>query len=63
MTTAEAFQRAWDGDPLSAFGGILGFNREVDEATASRIVADKRFVECAIAPDFSPAALAILTSP
>jgi phosphoribosylaminoimidazolecarboxamide formyltransferase / IMP cyclohydrolase len=57
---AEAFQRAWDGDPLSAFGGILGFNRDVDEATAARIVADKRFVECAIATGFSPRALEIL---
>ncbi len=59
-TLVDAFDRAWDGDPLSAFGGILGFNREVDEATATRIVADKRFVECAIAPDFTPAALEIL---
>lgn len=59
-TLAEAFQRAWDGDPDSAFGSILGFNRDVDESTAARIVADKRFVECAIAPGYSPAALAIL---
>jgi phosphoribosylaminoimidazolecarboxamide formyltransferase/IMP cyclohydrolase len=59
-TLSEAFQRAWDGDPLSAFGGILGFNREVDESTAGRIVADKRFVECVIAPSYSPAALEAL---
>src|SRR5439155_1248169 len=45
---------------LSAFGGILGFNRNMDKATAARIVADKRFVECAIAPGYSPAALAVL---
>ena len=59
-TLVEAFERAWSGDPLSAFGGILGFNREVDEATAARIVADKRFVECVIALGFSAAALATL---
>ena len=59
-TLAEAFQRAWDGDPLSAFGGILGFNRDVDETTALRIVGDKRFVECVIAPGYNPAALEIL---
>ena len=31
---AEAYERAWDGDPMSAFGGILAFNRRVDAATA-----------------------------
>src|SRR5262249_35504190 len=32
-----AFRKAYEGDPLSAFGGVLGFNREVDEATAYQI--------------------------
>lgn len=52
-----AFTAAWDGDPLSAFGGILAFNRTVDEATALMLMSGERFVECVIAPDFAPAAL------
>jgi phosphoribosylaminoimidazolecarboxamide formyltransferase/IMP cyclohydrolase len=58
----EAFQKAYEGDPLSAFGGILGFNREVDEATAMQISEPNRFVECIIAPGFSDAAFAVLTT-
>jgi phosphoribosylaminoimidazolecarboxamide formyltransferase/IMP cyclohydrolase len=56
---ADAFQRAWDGDPLSAFGGIIAFNRSVDVDTASAILDPraKRFVECIIAPDYEPHAL------
>jgi phosphoribosylaminoimidazolecarboxamide formyltransferase/IMP cyclohydrolase len=58
----EAFRKAYEGDPLSAFGGILGFNREVDEATAMQITEPNRFVECIIAPDFSEAAFRVLTT-
>lgn len=58
-TLAEAFRLAWDGDPLSAFGGILAFNRTVDADTASALMdpAAKRFIECVIAPDYEPYAL------
>ncbi len=58
-TLAEAFQKAWDGDALSAFGGILAFNHPVDADTASAIMDPKakRFVECVIAPDYEPHAL------
>jgi phosphoribosylaminoimidazolecarboxamide formyltransferase/IMP cyclohydrolase len=58
-TLAEAFQRAWDGDPLSAFGGIIAFNRPVDADTASALMDPKakRFVECVVAPEFEPHAL------
>ncbi len=59
---ADAFQRAFDGDPVSAFGGILAFNRVLDEATALKIAEPNRFVECIIAPDFEPAAFEILTT-
>jgi phosphoribosylaminoimidazolecarboxamide formyltransferase/IMP cyclohydrolase len=56
---ADAFTRAWDGDPLSAFGGIIAFNKPVDADTASAIMDPKakRFVECVIAPDYEPHAL------
>jgi phosphoribosylaminoimidazolecarboxamide formyltransferase/IMP cyclohydrolase len=56
-TLADAFTRAWAGDPLSAFGGILAFNRPVDAATAAALTTGERFVECVIAPDYEPAAL------
>jgi phosphoribosylaminoimidazolecarboxamide formyltransferase/IMP cyclohydrolase len=58
----EAFTRAYEGDPLSAFGGILGFNGEVDEATAQQITEPNRFIECIIAPGYAPAALHLLTT-
>ncbi len=56
---ANAFDAAWDGDPLSAFGGIIAFNKPVDAETASRIMDPKakRFVECVIAPDYDSSAL------
>jgi phosphoribosylaminoimidazolecarboxamide formyltransferase/IMP cyclohydrolase len=62
-TLANAFQLAWDGDPQSAFGGILAFNRPVDADTASAIMDPKakRFIECVIAPEYEPYALEGLT--
>ncbi len=56
----EAAQKALDGDPLSAFGGIVGFNRTVDVATAELLSTPGLFLEAIIAPDFDPAALEIL---
>jgi phosphoribosylaminoimidazolecarboxamide formyltransferase / IMP cyclohydrolase len=61
-TLAEAFTGAWEGDPLSAFGGILAFNRPVDSATAEALATGQRFVECIIAPDFETEAFTILTT-
>jgi phosphoribosylaminoimidazolecarboxamide formyltransferase/IMP cyclohydrolase len=61
-TLVEAFRKAYEGDPLSAFGGILGFNREVDEATAMQISEPNRFVECIIAPGYTDAAFTVLTT-
>jgi phosphoribosylaminoimidazolecarboxamide formyltransferase / IMP cyclohydrolase len=58
----EAFRRAFEGDPLSAYGGVLGFNRVVDAATATQVSEPNRFVECIIAPDFAPDAYEILTT-
>lgn len=58
----DAFRRAWDGDPVSAFGSVLSFNRTVDEATAMALVEPGRFVEAILAPAFEPAALEALTT-
>jgi phosphoribosylaminoimidazolecarboxamide formyltransferase / IMP cyclohydrolase len=59
---AQAFDRAYAGDPVSAFGGILAFNRPVDLATADLITQPNRFIECIIAPAFEPEAFEIITT-
>jgi phosphoribosylaminoimidazolecarboxamide formyltransferase/IMP cyclohydrolase len=56
-TLAAAFQLAWDGDPLSAFGGIIAFNTNVDAKTAEAMMSGERFVECVIAPEYDADAL------
>ncbi len=55
-----AFGAAWEGDPVSAFGGILAFNREVTPPLAEAIAEPGRFVEVVIAPSFRPEAARIL---
>jgi len=54
-----AFERAWEGDPISAFGSILAFNREVSAELADAIAA-KGFVEVVVAPSFSEEGIDIL---
>jgi phosphoribosylaminoimidazolecarboxamide formyltransferase/IMP cyclohydrolase len=51
----EAYTRALASDPVSAFGGVIGLNREIDEAAAEEIA--KLFVEAIAAPAFSERAL------
>jgi phosphoribosylaminoimidazolecarboxamide formyltransferase/IMP cyclohydrolase len=62
LSLEEAFRKAYEGDPLSAFGGILGFNGVVDEVAAMQITEPNRFVECIIAPDYTPKAVEVLTT-
>jgi phosphoribosylaminoimidazolecarboxamide formyltransferase/IMP cyclohydrolase len=50
-----AYQRALACDPVSAFGGVMAFNRPLDGATATEVA--KLFVECIAAPGYDPAAL------
>jgi len=54
VTILEAYQKALAADPISAFGGVIGINREVDEAAAEEIA--KLFVEAIAAPSFTEAA-------
>lgn len=58
-TLSEAFQAAYQSDPVSIFGGIVAANREIDKDTAEQI--SKIFLEIVIAPSFSKEALEILT--
>jgi phosphoribosylaminoimidazolecarboxamide formyltransferase/IMP cyclohydrolase len=60
QAVAEAYRRALACDPVSAFGGIVAFNRTVDVAAAQAVV--EIFVEVVIAPDFEDAALEELTA-
>jgi len=55
---AEAYRKAFECDPISAYGGVIGFNRAVDEETAREV--SKTFIEAIAAPDYSPEALAVL---
>ena len=61
-TLDEAFELAYEGDPVSAFGGIVGLNRPVDKATAERLCKPGRFIEAILAPGFDADARALLTS-
>ncbi|MEM9657159.1 MAG: bifunctional phosphoribosylaminoimidazolecarboxamide formyltransferase/IMP cyclohydrolase, partial [Planctomycetota bacterium] len=61
-TLAAAAKNAWEGDPLSAFGSVLGVNQTVDGAMAEYLSEPGRFVEAIVAPDFSPEAIEILTT-
>ncbi|MFV1970259.1 MAG: bifunctional phosphoribosylaminoimidazolecarboxamide formyltransferase/IMP cyclohydrolase [Acidimicrobiia bacterium] len=57
-TMSEAFTRAWDCDPVSAFGGVVACNGELDGSTA-RAISD-HFVEIVIVPSISDEARAIM---
>ncbi|GAC1468955.1 MAG: bifunctional phosphoribosylaminoimidazolecarboxamide formyltransferase/IMP cyclohydrolase [Chloroflexota bacterium] len=56
---AEAFQKAFAGDPASAYGGIIGVNRTLDGRTAEEIVMS--YFEVVVAPDFTPEAIQTLS--
>jgi len=57
-TLAESYRRAFEADPVSAYGGVLAFNRPLDGDTASEIA--KTFIEAIAAPDYSEDALRVL---
>ncbi|MGE0707477.1 MAG: bifunctional phosphoribosylaminoimidazolecarboxamide formyltransferase/IMP cyclohydrolase [Planctomycetota bacterium] len=54
-----ALELAWGGDPLSAFGSVVGLNTDVDEALAAALV-EKGFIEAIVAPRFTDAGAARL---
>lgn len=57
-TPLEAYQKALACDPVSAFGSVIAFSAPVDEAAAQAVAS--LFVECVVAPSYSPEALAAL---
>ena len=56
----ESYRRAFEADPVSAYGGVLAFNRALDRETAEEIA--KTFIEAIAAPDFSADALSIFAA-
>lgn len=56
---AEAYRLAYESDPLSAFGSIIGLNRPV-EIDAARLLHETEFVECILAPSYSAESLELL---
>jgi phosphoribosylaminoimidazolecarboxamide formyltransferase/IMP cyclohydrolase len=59
-TLAEAYKRALECDPISAFGGVIGVNRPIDSDTATEMA--KLFVEAIAAPGFDKAALEVFAA-
>jgi phosphoribosylaminoimidazolecarboxamide formyltransferase/IMP cyclohydrolase len=59
-TLAESYRRAFEADPVSAYGGVLAFNRTLDGETAGEIA--KTFIEAIAAPGYSAEALRILAT-
>ena len=57
-TLTVSYRRAFEADPVSAYGGVLAFNRTLDSETASEIA--KTFIEAIAAPDYADDALQIL---
>ena len=57
----QAYERAYQTDPTSAFGGIIAFNRELDGDTA-KLIVDRQFVEVIIAPAISEQAKTIIAA-
>jgi phosphoribosylaminoimidazolecarboxamide formyltransferase/IMP cyclohydrolase len=57
----EAYDKAHASDPISAYGGVMAFNRAVPLAVAEHINANSQFVEVMIAPEFDADALELLS--
>ncbi|WP_184305430.1 bifunctional phosphoribosylaminoimidazolecarboxamide formyltransferase/IMP cyclohydrolase [Aporhodopirellula rubra] len=61
-TLVDAVSGAMAGDPLSAFGSVIGMNRTVDLATAELLCEPGLFIEAIVAPDFEASAVGLLTT-
>ena len=59
-TLLDAYDKAYTTDPVSSFGGIIAFNRGVDQQTATAII-DRQFVEVVIAPGYAAGALGVFS--
>ncbi|MCH2139695.1 MAG: bifunctional phosphoribosylaminoimidazolecarboxamide formyltransferase/IMP cyclohydrolase [Phycisphaerales bacterium] len=62
QSAPEAFELAWSGDPLAAFGGIVGISTPLDEETAQCICNGDRFIEVLLAPALTPEGVALCSA-
>ena len=60
VSLLDSYRHAFEADPISAFGGIIAFNRIVDGETAAE--ASKTFIEAIVAPGYSPEAVEVFTA-
>ncbi len=58
----EAYQRAWECDTVSAFGGVMAFNGTVTAGVVQAVLDNGQFIEAVIAPDFEDGALELLAT-
>lgn len=61
-SVVDAYVRAYEADPVSAYGGVIAFNRPITGEVVERIFNNKQFVEAIIAPEFSEDALEMYSS-
>ncbi|UCE26216.1 MAG: bifunctional phosphoribosylaminoimidazolecarboxamide formyltransferase/IMP cyclohydrolase [Candidatus Coatesbacteria bacterium] len=61
-TLADAFTRAWQADPMSAYGGIVAFNRPVDVAAAEAAMVKGTFFHCVAAPEYEDGVVEYLST-
>ena len=57
-----AYKRAHECDPISAYGGVMAFNRTVTTELVRAILDNKQFVEVMVAPDYEPEAIEMITA-
>lgn len=60
-TIESAFEKAWEGDPVASFGGIVALNRPITHALVEKILTEKKFIEVLIAPAIEDKPLEILS--
>ncbi len=60
-SSVQAFERAYSGDPMAAFGGIVAFNTTVDLAAAKALTDGQKFLEVILAPDYTAEAFELIT--
>jgi phosphoribosylaminoimidazolecarboxamide formyltransferase/IMP cyclohydrolase len=61
VSLADAYDKAYAGDPLSAFGSVVGLNRPLDVSTAEKMAVPNTFFEVVVAPSYDVESLNILT--
>lgn len=57
----QAYERAWEGDSLAAFGGIIAVNRPIDRALARAMLANRKVMDVILAPEVADDALAVFS--